>query len=156
MVNAHSNLGRVLTPYFLLYKGEQEAQRRTAPRPVSRRIRPGVTRPQRCPQGRPDGPAARGRCACARPLRRSRLRPSPHPRTQPGARRPAAAGGSAARGAEPGPCGWSREPRRRRPGPAPCATMAFGKSHRDPYATSVGQLIGKRGTPPARGRDATR
>lgn len=153
MVNAHSNPRRVLTPYFLLYNGEQEAQRRTAPRPVSGRIRPRVTRPQRCPQGRPAGSAARGRCACARPLRRSRLSP---PRTQPGARRLAAARGSAARGAEPGPCGWSREPRCRRPGPAPCATMAFGKSHRDPYATSVGQLIGKRGTPPAWGRDATR
>lgn len=176
----------LLIPYFLLYNGEQQAQRKAAICPVGGGIRAEISNSQAVAPGAPSSARARSppgsRARSLRPSRglhqgaaarsshlesgaqQVRWGPGAPPRGPragrpiPGAGRPAAAG----QDAQPPPGG--REELGRRGGARDTervesgarkrwrriswarisgATMAFGKSHRDPYATSVGLLIGK-------------
>ena len=112
------------------------------------RARP--TPPGDPPAPPPPGPRPLEDPAPPPPRPRPRLRPSRDPAPPPSldpapwgprpARRPAAAEGGAGAVRE--------ESRAAEAGRARSTAMAFGRSHRDPYANSLGQLIGKGGPAP--------
>lgn len=126
-----------------------------APYPCGARAPRGGRRPP-VPPGPAAAPAPQPRGARSRCAAPGSPAPRPRPRAArrvPGA--PQRPGGTLSLQPEPGkrsggeeepgtPSGWSpRTGRRFSWAPLGRAAMAFGKSHRDPFATSVGHLIGK-------------